>query len=433
VEPNSLAARLGLQPGDELLMVNGHELRDVIDVQFYSAEDWLELVVRRGKDGKEQFYGAQRLYKEPLGLDFAYPTFDVDIRRCRNNCKFCFLAQNPRGLRQSLYVKDDDYRHSFLYGNFVTLTNLSAEDWTRLEEQHLGPLYVSVHVTDLAMRRHVLQRHDAPDVLAQFRRLAAIGIEVHTQLVLVPGLNDGPHLEHSLADLAERAFAPVLSVGVVPVGLTRYHRGTFRPYRSEEMALVLEQVSSWQDRFRRDRGIGWVYSSDEWYLALGRDVPPDSEYDGYPQVENGIGMARQLLEEWQGQRSRFLDHRQSCEGGRGTLICGTLIAPLMSRVMDELEALTGLKLEVLPVVNRFFGPTVTVSGLLTGQDVMTVLQERAIEGPVFLPRLMFDAAGERTLDDWTLEAMAKELGRPVTAAASLGEVIAQTPSCGGRL
>ena len=193
VESNSLAARLGLQPGDELLSVNGHQVRDVIDVRFYGAEDWLKLTVRRGADGTEQVHKARRAYDEPLGLDFAHPTFDVDIRRCRNNCKFCFLAQNPRGLRQSLYVKDDDYRHSFLFGNFVTLTNLSDEDWARLEEQRLSPLYVSVHATDLTLRRKVLQRSDAPDVLAQLHRLDVLGIETHTQIVLIPGLNDGHH------------------------------------------------------------------------------------------------------------------------------------------------------------------------------------------------------------------------------------------------
>ena len=432
VEPNTLAARLGLQSGDELLAVNGHQLRDVIDVQFYGAEDWLELVVRRGHSGKEQVYEAERAYDGPLGLDFSHPTFDVDIRRCRNNCKFCFLAQNPRGLRQSLYVKDDDYRFSFLFGNFITLTNLTDEDWARLEEQRLSPLYVSVHATELELRRQVLGRHDAPDVLAQLCRLAETGIEVHTQLVLIPGLNDGPCLERSLADLSELAFAPVLSVGIVPVGLTRYHRGPYRVYRPDEMARVLEQVTPWQARFRREHGLGWVYLSDEWYLALGRDVPTAGAYDGYPQIENGIGMVRQLLDGWEEGKAQSANHKSQIANrksplasGQGRLVCGTLIAPLMTRLMDELAALTGLQVEVLPVVNQFFGPTVTVSGLLVGQDVVAALKERVLDGPVFLPRAMFDAAGERTLDDWTLEAMEGALGVPVIVAGSLDRVLEQ--------
>jgi len=434
VEPHSLAARLDLQPGDELVAINGHQVRDVIDVQFYGAEEWLELVVRCAADGEEWLYETERADGEPLGLDFAHPTFDVDIRRCRNNCTFCFLAQNPRGLRQSLYVKDDDYRYSFLSGNFVTLTNLTGEDWARLEEQRLSPLYVSVHATDPTLRREILQRPDAPDVLAQLRRLAAIGIAVHTQLVLVPGLNDGPHLERSLADLAELTCAPVLSVGVVPVGLTRHHRGPFRPYRSDEMARVLEQVAPWRTRFRREHGVGWAYPSDEWYLALGRDVPPAGEYDSFPQIENGVGMVRRFLDEWEDTRLQIADCRlqvvdcrlQVAEAaGRAVLVCGTLIAPLMVRLLDELAALTGWQVEVLPVANRFFGSTVTVSGLLVGRDVMALLEERSVDGPVFLPGAMFDAAGERTLDDWTVEAMQATLGVPVIVAESLGQVVTQ--------
>jgi putative radical SAM enzyme (TIGR03279 family) len=425
VKSNSLAARLGLQPGDELLSVNGRQVRDVIDVRFYGADDWLKLTVRREADGTEQVHKVRRAYDEPLGLDFAHPTFDVDIRRCRNNCKFCFLAQNPRGLRQSLYVKDDDYRHSFLFGNFVTLTNLSAEDWARLEEQHLSPLYVSVQATDLTLRREVLQCPDAPDVLAQLHRLDTLGIETHTQIVLIPGLNDGHHLERSLTDLAELAFAPVQSVGVVPVGLTRFHQGPFRPYQPDEMASALEQIGPWQVRFRREHGIGWVYPSDEWYLALGRDVPPAGDYDGFPQIENGIGMVRQLLDEWESCKLRRANDGWPQPSRQGTLVCGTLIAPTMARIMDKVAALSGLQVKVWPVVNKFFGLTVTVSGLLTGQDVVAALRSQTLDGPVFLPRVMFDAAGERTLDDWTPSAIQDALGVPVAVAESLGQVLAQ--------
>jgi putative radical SAM enzyme (TIGR03279 family) len=438
VELDSLAARLGLQAGDELLAINGHQVRDVIDVQFYGTEEWLELVVRRSEDGEEWLYETEQADGEPLGLDFVHPTFDVDIRRCRNNCKFCFLAQNPRGLRQSLYVKDDDYRYSFLHGNFVTLTNLTDKDWARLEEQRLSPLYVSVHATDPALRREMLQRPDAPDVLAQLRHLAAVGIEVHTQLVLVPGLNDGPHLERSLADLADLAFSPVMSVGVVPVGLTRHHRGPFRPYRPDEMTHVLEGIVPRQARFRREHGVGWVYPSDEWYLALGREVPLASEYDSFSQIENGVGMVRRFLDEWRDWRqiancrlqianhkSQIRKGRTSEAAGRAILVCGTLIAPLMMRLLDELAVLTGLQVEVLPVVNQFFGSSVTVSGLLVGQDTVALLKEHSLDGPVFLPRVMFDESSERTLDDWTLGAVQEALGVPVFVAKSLGEVVRQ--------
>jgi NifB/MoaA-like Fe-S oxidoreductase len=282
----------------------------------------------------------------------------------------------------------------------------------------------------------MLQRSDAPDVLAQFRRLAAVGIEVHAQLVLVPGLNDGSHLEHSLADLADLSFSPVMSVGVVPVGLTRHHRGPFRSYRPDEMARVLESIVPWQARFRREHGVGWVYPADEWYLSLGREVPAVSEYDGFPQIENGVGMVRRFLGEWEDCKLWIADWRLQIKdrvlpaSERATLVCGTLMAPLMMRLLDELVALTGLQVEVLPVVNRFFGPMVTVSGLLAGQDVVALLREHSPDGSVFLPRAMFDEKEECTLDDWTLGAVQEVLKVPVFAVKSLGEVVRQLAAGG---
>jgi putative radical SAM enzyme (TIGR03279 family) len=215
VHPNSLAARLGLQPGDELLAINGHPVRDAIDVQFYGAQERLTLSVRR--EGQEQTLRARRRYDEPLGLEFTRPTFDTDIRRCNNRCDFCFVSQMPPGLRPSLYIKDDDYRHSFLFGNYITLTNLTEEDWARIAEQHLSPLYVSVQATDPDLRRRMLGNPRAPDVMEQLRRLADMGIEVHTQLVLVPGLNDGHQLDRSIGDL-EGLYPAVRSVSVVRWG-----------------------------------------------------------------------------------------------------------------------------------------------------------------------------------------------------------------------
>jgi putative radical SAM enzyme (TIGR03279 family) len=425
VEPGSLAERAGLEPGDELLAINGYPLRDVIDVQFYGAEETLELQVARG--AKRWRIDIERDYDEDLGLAFVNPTFDVDIRRCANNCDFCFVKQNAPGMRRSLYVKDDDYRHSFLFGNFVTLTNLTAGDWARLEEQRLSPLYVSVHATDRELRRRFLGNASAPDLLEQLHRLAGLGIEVHAQVVLVPGLNDGRHLAQTVSDLADLYERPVVSVGVVPIGLTRYHPGRCRNYTPAESRALLDQTEGWASENRNKLGSAFVYPSDEWYLVAGRQIPPARAYDGFPQLENGVGMVRQLLDEWQALKAGppVLARRNA------TLVCGMLIAPVLSGIVRELNALSGVSIRLLPVVNQYFGPVTTVSGLLTGEDVSAALLGQSPGELVLVPRSMFTgrygagaAPAGITLDDWTLEDLASRSGCPVAMAGTLAGVIA---------
>lgn len=429
IEPGSLGERVGLMPGDRLVAVNGHLVRDVIDVRFYSAEEVLELLVER--QGKPFCLEVERGYEEELGLEFAHPTFDRDIRRCVNRCDFCFVKQNAPGMRPSLYVKDDDYRYSFLFGHFVTLTNLTADDWARLEEQRLSPLYVSVHTTDPTLRQRFLGNRNAPDLLEQLRCLASLGIEVHTQVVLVPGLNDGEHLARTVADLMALAGNPVASVSVVPVGLTRYHRGHCRPYTPDEARAVLDQVEEWRMENREQQGGSFVYPSDEWYLVAGREVPLADEYDGFPQVENGVGLVRLLLDEWKELAGRVQSWRLN--RSRATLVCGTLIAPVLGRLVEEFNRLTGAGWRLVPVVNRFFGPVTTVSGLLTGRDVIAALQGQELGEVVLLPRVMFTGrygAGSvppgTTLDDLHISDIAAALGRPVEMAGTLTEALAAT-------
>ena len=424
VEPGSLGEEMGLQAGDRLVAINDHPLRDIIDVQFYGAEEVLGLLVER--DGEPWLIEVERDYDQELGLTFVNPTFDVDVRRCANNCDFCFVKQNAQGMRRSLYVKDDDYRYSFLFGNSVTLTNLTDDDWGRLEEQRLSPLYVSVHATELALRRRFLAREGTPDVVAQLRRLAALRIEVHTQVVLVPGLNDGERLARTLNDLAVLYQEPVTSVSVVPVGLTRYHRGPCRTYTPDEAQAVLEQVEPWRTENQEKRGCTFVYPSDEWYLVAGQEVPPASEYDGFPQVENGVGMVRQLLDEWEELKADL----PRSELRPATLVCGTLIAPSLARIVAELNALTGAQVQLVPVANEFFGPVTTVSGLLTGQDVVAALRDRTQGEMVLLPRAMLgssygvgSALPGLTLDDLSLGELSAQLGVPVQVAGTLGEAL----------
>jgi len=415
VEPGALAERLGLRPGDAILAVNDHPLRDVIDFRFYSAEEKITLRVRR--NGRELTLTGRREYGEPVGVEFTHPTFDVDIRRCANKCEFCFVTQSPRGMRPTVYIKDDDYRYSFLFGHFVTLTNLNEEDWARIEEQHLSPLYVSVHATDPDLRRRLLGKKNAPDVLEQIRRLGERGIQVHTQIVLIPGLNDGTHLERSLQDLTH-LFPTVRSVSVVPVGLTRYHPGHMRTYRPDEAVSILDQVEPWRQRCRQRLGLTFVYPSDEWYLLARRPVPPAAEYDGFGQTENGVGMVRQFLDEWEEVKLRLPPLRYP----RATLVCGELAAPVLQEVVEELNALAGSEVQVAPVVNNWYG-VVTVSGLLTGHDVVAQVADR-VGDAVLLPRVMFDNAGQVTLDDMTPERLQSVLGVPLMVAQHPGDMLA---------
>jgi len=422
VEPEGLGYRLGLRPGDRILAVNGHPLRDVIDFNFYTAEEELEIVGDRG--GERFVIRAYRGYGEEWGIEFEEPVFD-GIRRCTNRCEFCFVNQLPRGLRPSLYIKDDDYRYSFLFGNFITLTNLTEEDWERLAEQRLSPLYVSVHSTDLALRRELLGNPSAPDVLEQIRRLGNLGIAVHTQVVLIPGRNDGPHLERTIDELSS-LYPTVQSIAVVPVGVTKFRPPGIRPYTPSEAEEVIALVLERQKRFRRALKKGLVYLSDEWYFLTGLPFPPAREYDGFPQLENGVGLSRLFLDEWE-------EHKNSLPrlSLRGVAVCGVMPFPLVKQIAYEFNELTGSQLEVLAIENRLFGPTVTVSGLMAGADVVETLRGQAWEGLVVIPRVMLDSSGQLTLDDFTVEKLEESLGAKVRVISHFYEFAGQVPNPAG--
>ncbi len=420
VDPKGWGGRVGVRPGDLLVRVNGHPVEDVIDVHFYAAED--EVTVEVMRDGRRLLLGGPRRAGEPLGLVFAHPTFDIDIRRCNNLCTFCFVLQTPKGMRRTLYIKDDDYRYSFLYGHFVTLTNLTARDWQRIVEQRLSPLYISVHATDPEVRRRVLRNPRAPDIMAQLRWLADHGIEMHTQIVVTPGLNDGAHLERSVFDLAT-LWPQVRSVSVVPVGVTRFQRYGVRPNTVEEARRVLRAVQAWQRAFRRSLGVRFVYATDEWYLLTGRPVPSKAAYDGLRLQENGLGMVRDFLEDYRRVRRALHRRGRALAGRRATLATGTLFAPVLARVAADFSARTGATLEVVPIVNTRLGETITVAGLLMAEDVIGQLTARPLGELVVLPRIMFDHPEGISLDDRTPLEIARALGRPVVLADAMGDVL----------
>jgi putative radical SAM enzyme (TIGR03279 family) len=440
VDPGSPCDRAGIAPGDTLLRINGRKVRDAIDYQFLTAdEELLQLELAKGSDPQHVRVLAVRVSPGELpGLAFAEPTF-TPIRECNNHCPFCFIDQLPGSMRNSLYIRDDDYRYSFLYGNFVTLTNLNERDWERLAEQRLSPLYVSVHATDLHMRRLLLGNDRAPDILPQLRRLFSLGIQVHTQVVTCPGMNDGKYLAQTVGDLA--AFFPnVLSIGVVPVGLTRTPGEILsgpgascsrilpsaadlplRTFEPDEARAVVRQVRDWQRSFRRQHGAGVVYASDEFYLLSGEPVPLAASYDGYPQYENGIGMVRDLIDDWKRLRRRLARQPSPRPAGTFTLVCAEMIAPALAPLVCAWSSATSCAAELAVLQNAFFGPRVRVSGLLTGGDI--IANAARYQGDtVILPAAMLDKTGTRMLDGLTPPEIERALGKPVAFAGYLSEV-----------
>lgn len=396
VRRGSLAAKIGLRPGDLLLAVNGHPVEDVIDVRYHAAEETVSL---RWKRGRRILTGeGSRAPRSDLGLDFSYPTFDTDIRRCNNRCPFCFVMQMAPGMRRTLHIKDDDYRYSFLFGHFVTLTNLRARDWRRIARQRLSPLYVSVHATEPEVRERCLGNPKAGDILNRLRYLAENRIEVHTQAVLTPGWNDGPHLDRTLQDLAV-LYPSVRSCSVVPVGVTRFQKNGVRPYDPAAMEAVIRQVEQSQREFLGRLGSRFAFLTDEWYLSTGRPVPPLDSYEAIDLRENGLGLARNFLEDWNALRRRLSGRAIRSRYSQATLVTARLFQKTLKSAAAEFSSLTGVPLRVLGVSNRYFGETITVTGLLTARDVIDALRGKEDDGPVLLPQIMFCHPDTISLDD----------------------------------
>jgi putative radical SAM enzyme (TIGR03279 family) len=376
VAPESIAADLGLREGTELLSVNGRELEDFLDWEFLTADEEFLLHVRQ-PDGAEIEFDIERPLSESLGVSLEPPR----IRRCANRCDFCFVDGLPDGLRDVLYIRDDDYRLSFRYGNFATLTNLKPWDEQRIIEYRLSPLYVSVHATDPTIRRYLLRNPTAPDIIPQLRRFAEQGIEFHTQIVMSPGVNDGPVLRQTLEELYR--FGPaILGCSVVPVGLTEFSKHHLvREPTAEECRAAISLIEEQAATAILQRGMHWAFGADELYVRAGLELPPAEIYDGFDQVENGVGAVR-----WLQQR---IEEEASILGGwngkRIGVVTGTAMSQLMPMVLPRLERITGSQFELIPVVNTLFGAQVTTAGLLPGVAMQQALRGRHDLDLVLLP------------------------------------------------
>jgi putative radical SAM enzyme (TIGR03279 family) len=413
VHQGSIADELGIRPGTELRAVNGRELADFLDWEFLTAEDELAIEIRQ-PDGEELILELERPEGEPFGLELEPPT----IRRCANRCEFCFIEGLPRGLRKPLYIRDDDYRLSFAYGNFATLSNLKERDFERILEYRLSPLYVSVHATPHEARKVLLNNPRVPNIVEQLTRLAAGGIQFHCQMVIVPGLNDGDVMEQSFTDLWNLGDA-VMSVAIVPVGVTQFsHLYTGKPMDRDNANVLLDRVEAWEERALRERGNRWVFGSDELYLLAGRTLPDAEHYGDYSQIENGVGMVTRL-------RSRveeILGELPSMPGRRIGVVTGTSMAALMPELLSKLEAATGARFELIVASNSLFGPTVTTAGLLVGKDIEAVLHDRMDLDMALIPAECINDDG-LFLDDASFVAVRESLPMPVYPSYDFYDVL----------
>jgi putative radical SAM enzyme (TIGR03279 family) len=419
LEHGELGDRSGLQPGDKILRINGEETKDILDFQVQSADAMLYLEVER--DGEIYEVDIEREPGEGFGVDFE----ELRLRSCNNKCVFCFIHQMPKGMRRSLYFEDDDFRLSFLHGSYVTLTNVKDGDIERILEQGLSPQYISVHATDPELRQIMLGRNKPTvDILGRLRQLAAGGIEMHTQVVVCPGWNDGPHLERTVEDLRS-LYPAVRSVALVPVGLTRHrdNLAELSPVTPDIAREYLVSIERWGKRFHAELGERFVYAADELFIITQSQLPPVEYYDAFPQLENGIGMVRSFLENW--HEKKALLPSSILEPVRIAVVTGVLAERFISPIVDEIRSIDGVEVDLIVVKNNFFGHGITVSGLLTGRDIADALNDGTERDIAFVPPNCINGEG-LTLDDKTVDQLSSEAGVRVVVgdydlATSLGQ------------
>ena len=412
VEEGGIAEEMGIEPGDRLLEINGETVEDIFDYQYMIEEEYVEVLIAK-PSGEEWLLEIDKDYEEDLGVTFDNGLMD-DYRSCTNKCIFCFIDQMPKGMRETLYFKDDDSRLSFLQGNYVTLTNMSEKDVDRIIKYHLSPINISFQTTNPELRCRMLHNRFAGESLKKVDRFYEAGIQMNGQIVLCKGFNDGEELERSIRDLT--MYLPHLqSVSVVPVGLSRFREGLepLEPFTREDARRVLEQIHRWQEKLYPEYGLHFVHASDEWYILAGEELPREESYDGYLQLENGVGMIRLMLEEFEDALAR-LEEPHALENrilkGTYSSVTGQIAYPYIRRMADRLmERFPEVKIQVFPIRNDFFGERITVTGLLTGQDIIAQLKGRDLGEILYLPENILRSGERVLLDDITVEDLAGAL------------------------
>ena len=422
---DSIAAELGFEAGDAIASINGTRPRDLIDYRYLCADDYLELEVVDA-EGETHHVELEKDYDDDLGLEFATALFDGLIQ-CTNRCPFCFIDQQPPGKRESLYFKDDDYRLSFLYGSYLTLTNITEPEWQRIEQMRLSPLYVSVHATEPEVRTRLLKNNRAGRILEHLRWFQERRLQVHAQVVVCPKNNDGVHLTRTLNDLVafhSGDIPAIASVAVVPVGLTRFRPSEDQliPVSQAKAREVIAQVQAIQVEFQRKLGSNLIWLADEWFLIARQDLPPESHYEDYPQIGNGVGSIRLFLKQFQETATKLLPEKSNSPRSFIWLV-GNAVEKAFQPLVEQLNQVSGLSIELIALNSQYWGQEITVTGLLTGQDLITGLKDQNLNDPILLPSLMLKHDDTRFLDDVTVEEVSQKLGVEIFPVSGVEELI----------
>ncbi len=414
---NSIAEELEIEPGDNILAVNDHPVEDIFDYQYLINDEYIELLVKKS-DGEEWLLEIEKDYDEDLGIVFENSLMD-NYKSCYNKCIFCFIDQNPKGMRDTIYFKDDDSRLSFLQGNYITLTNMKDEDIDRIINYHLAPINISVHTTNPQLRCSMLNNRFAGTILERIRKFYNAGIPMNGQIVLCKGINDGEELWRSISDLME--FVPVMeSLSVVPVGLSDYRDGLFHlePFDKEDACEVIDIIEHFQKKAYEKHGIHFVQASDEWYINAGRDFPEAERYDGFVQLENGVGMVRLMKEEFEQEFSAVQGDEREYEV---SIVTGVLVYDSIKILVDRMkEKFPNVKIHLYKIINDFFGHRITVTGLLTGGDIIKQLKGKPLGQRLILPSNTLMADEPKFLDDVTLDQFIEALQVDVCIVESSG-------------